>query len=161
MIRLTRLVCTAAIGLMGLMAAVRPWQARGQRVLEVGINGFTCSMCALGTEATLAKLPFVDSVQMDIAATTARLYVQPERADWQAVAQAITDAGFSVRSFYIIWPHTLSCAAGQPVDVLLWGNTVRLLRCPVATGAGACGRPTVGRCRVFAHQASQSPQERT
>jgi len=107
--------------------------ARAQQVLEVGINGFTCSMCAYGTEAALTDLPFVDSVQMDMEATTARVYVRPAQADWQAVAEAIVDAGFSVRSFAVLGKFQVDEAPGQLTDVSVGTNIVRLVRNPDGT----------------------------
>lgn len=72
----------------------------GQLVaIDLGINGLTCSQCSRSVEIQLRKLPFIESIRMDLKNTTASIVPkQKATISWEAVAKAATDAGFSVRS---------------------------------------------------------------
>lgn len=66
--------------------------------VAIGINGLTCSQCTRSVEMQLRKLPFVKEVHMDLEQTEGKLFFKDKkRVDVKAIAQAVKDAGFSVR----------------------------------------------------------------
>lgn len=65
---------------------------------KVGINGLTCSQCSRSVEMQLRKLAFVSNVNMDLADTEGTLqFKEGSKIDFSKIAQAVKDAGFSVR----------------------------------------------------------------
>lgn len=66
---------------------------------EIGINGLTCSQCSRSVEMRIRKLDFVKNVQMNLNQTDARIeFKHNKKVEIDKVAQAVVDAGFSVRS---------------------------------------------------------------
>ena len=66
--------------------------------VSIGVNGLTCSMCTRSVEMSIRKLDFVDSVTMDLENTDGQIFIkQGADPDFQRIAKAVTDAGFSVR----------------------------------------------------------------
>jgi copper chaperone CopZ len=66
---------------------------------KIGVNGLTCSACSKSVEIALRKLPFVDSVKMDLQKTEAQIFFKKgAKVEIEKLAKAVTDAGFSVRS---------------------------------------------------------------
>lgn len=74
-------------------------QAKAQFTeVEVGINGLTCSQCTRSVEMRIRKLDFVDHVQMNLQQTNGRIILKKnKKVSMEQIAQAIKDAGFSVR----------------------------------------------------------------
>ncbi|MBK7652163.1 MAG: heavy-metal-associated domain-containing protein [Flammeovirgaceae bacterium] len=84
--------------LLILLTSVATNLMAGIRWIDIGVNGFTCSMCSRSVEMSLRKLDFVDSVGMSLEKTEGRIYLKDvEVIDLKRIAKAITDAGFSVR----------------------------------------------------------------
>jgi|TARA_B110000046_G_scaffold102483_1_gene110125 copper chaperone CopZ len=75
-----------------------PWIAQGQfKSVEMGIDGLTCSMCSRSVEMSLVKLDFIDRVEMDLNSNRSEIFFNEEMyVSIDKVAQAVTDAGFSV-----------------------------------------------------------------
>lgn len=68
----------------------------------VGIGGLTCSACSYSTEKLIRQLSFIKDVKMDLNNHKAELIFKPgEAVDLEAVTKKISDAGFSVRNFFI------------------------------------------------------------
>jgi copper chaperone CopZ len=66
--------------------------------VEIGVNGLTCSQCTRSVEMRIRKLDFVDQVQMDLEKTSGTVIFKKNRkVDIEQIAQAVKDAGFSVR----------------------------------------------------------------
>ena len=64
----------------------------------IGVNGLTCSQCTRTVEMRIRKLDFVDDVQMNLQHTEGKIVLKKDKkADMEKIAQAIVDAGFSVR----------------------------------------------------------------
>jgi len=79
--------------------------------LTVGINGLTCSQCSRSVELQLRKLSFIKDVSMNLQQTEGTLsLVQSNTAiPFDEIAQAVKDAGFSVRFLTVTFtPETLS-----------------------------------------------------
>jgi copper chaperone CopZ len=68
------------------------------REARIGINGLTCSQCSRSVEIQLRKLPFVQDIQMDLEHTQGKITFKANKpVNIKAIAQAVKDAGFSVR----------------------------------------------------------------
>src|ERR1700733_8966821 len=64
----------------------------------VGVNGLTCSACSRTVEMAIRKLPFVKDVQMNLDNTEGKIiFADNADVDIEKIAQAVTNAGFSVR----------------------------------------------------------------
>ncbi len=72
--------------------------------LALSVDGMTCGSCAARVRQAAATVPGVGTVEVDLAA--GRVRITPAPADAEAVAQAITAAGY---------PATVLPAAGDPV----------------------------------------------
>ncbi|HEX2788595.1 MAG TPA: heavy-metal-associated domain-containing protein [Ignavibacteria bacterium] len=93
----------------------------------VGVDGFTCSLCAKGVEGELKSLDFVKSVKTNIKATTFDLtFKTGSNIVISSIADAINDGGFTLRDIKII-------ASGKIVSdnnggfKLVTGNTPDLM----------------------------------
>ena len=63
----------------------------------LGLNGLTCSMCSLGIQSELEKLPFVENVTLNLNTNIANiLFKVNEKVDMRAVVGAVYKAGFSL-----------------------------------------------------------------
>lgn len=68
----------------------------------VGVDGFTCSLCAKGVEGELKSLDFVKSVKTNIKATTFDLtFKSNSTIVISKIAQAIDDGGFTLRDIKV------------------------------------------------------------
>lgn len=66
--------------------------------VSIGINGLTCSQCSRSVEIQLRKLPFVKEVNMDLERTEGViLFKANKKVNIASIAEAVKDAGFSVR----------------------------------------------------------------
>jgi copper chaperone CopZ len=64
----------------------------------IGVNGLTCSQCSRTVEMSIRKLDFVADVQMNLEHTEGKIILKKnKKADMDKVAQAVFNAGFSVR----------------------------------------------------------------
>jgi copper chaperone CopZ len=64
----------------------------------IGVNGLTCSQCSRTVEMRIRKLDFVSDVQMNLEHTEGKIILKKDKkADMDKIAQAVVDAGFSVR----------------------------------------------------------------
>ena len=66
--------------------------------VQIGVNGLTCSQCSRSVEMSIRKLAFVKDVRMDLANTECEVtFKDGSLVDIKRLAQAVVDAGFSVR----------------------------------------------------------------
>src|SRR2546421_9582221 len=71
---------------------------------DIGVNGLTCSMCARGTEETLKRLDFIDSIDVDLNTLVAHLHFKKNMTvPVEALINAVEDAGFSVRDIVAVF----------------------------------------------------------
>jgi copper chaperone CopZ len=64
----------------------------------LGVNGLTCSQCSRTVEMSIRKLDFVADVQMNLQHTEGTITLKKDKkADMDKIAQAVVNAGFSVR----------------------------------------------------------------
>ncbi len=65
---------------------------------RIGVNGLTCSACTRSVEMSLRKLPFIESVEMNLENTDGILkFKNDQEVEISKIAKAVVDAGFSVR----------------------------------------------------------------
>jgi copper chaperone CopZ len=66
--------------------------------VEVAIDGFTCSMCAMSVENSLRQLPFVEDVKMDLNKSLAQISFRKNKdISIRKISDKVYDSGFSVR----------------------------------------------------------------
>ena len=64
---------------------------------EIGVSGLTCSACSRSVEMSLLKIPFVDSVEMNLEHTQAKVFFNKiSVVEIEKLAQAVIESGFSV-----------------------------------------------------------------
>ena len=77
------------------------------RQAVIGIDGLTCSACSFGTQKSIMRLDFVDSVKMDLNKNIATITFKPgKKVSIDAIVQKVYDAGFSVRSVHAVYEFT-------------------------------------------------------
>lgn len=64
----------------------------------LGVDGFTCSLCAKGVEGQLKDLDFVKSVKTDLKGASFTLTFKNQNINLDALKSAVVDGGFTVRS---------------------------------------------------------------
>ena len=65
--------------------------------VEIGVGGLTCSACSRSVEMSLRKLPFVDSISMNLERTNAKIFFKKIAfVEIEKIANAVVNAGFSV-----------------------------------------------------------------
>ncbi len=75
--------------------AVLPAEASAE--IEIGIDGMTCASCVRRVEKSLARVPGVIDVAVNLATDRARV-TYAEAPDAMALAQSIKDGGYTVRT---------------------------------------------------------------
>ncbi len=67
--------------------------------VEIGVDGFTCSMCAKSVENSIRRLPFVEEVQMDLNSSKAVVFFRKNKeVSIEELADQVYNSGFSIRS---------------------------------------------------------------
>ncbi|MBC8110769.1 MAG: heavy-metal-associated domain-containing protein [Verrucomicrobia bacterium] len=80
------------------LSLILPLQAQQLLSVELGVNGLTCSQCTRSVEMSLRKLDFIENISMNLAETSGKIILKPDMpVDFEKIAQAIVNAGFSVR----------------------------------------------------------------
>lgn len=92
----------------------------------IGVDGFTCSLCAKGVEGQLKNLDYVKSVKTDLKETTFTLtFYSNKEIKLSELRDAIKDGGFSLRDISIVADGTLSGDAASGFS-LSTGNSPNL-----------------------------------
>jgi copper chaperone CopZ len=100
---------------------------------KIGVNGLTCSACSRSVEISLRKLPFVDSVQMDLKKTEALIFFKKgTKTDIEKLAKAVTDAGFSVRSMHAAYTF-INANVSENTCISIAGNNYQFIKTPNKT----------------------------
>ena len=74
----------------------------------IGVDGFTCSLCAKGVQGQFESLDFVKSVKADLKNTQFVLTFNSKPAiNIKDLNNAVTDGGFTVRDISIVAKGTL------------------------------------------------------
>ncbi|MBS1495189.1 MAG: heavy-metal-associated domain-containing protein [Bacteroidetes bacterium] len=68
----------------------------------IGVDGFTCSLCAKGVEEEFRSMDFVKSVKADLVKATFTItFKKDAKIDINKLKDGVTDGGFSVRDILI------------------------------------------------------------
>lgn len=68
----------------------------------VGVDGFTCSLCAKGVEEQFRSLDFVKSVKVDLLKATFTItFKKGAKIDINKLSDGVSDGGFSLRDISI------------------------------------------------------------
>ena len=91
------LLFKAAVALMFLIGFTITATAQFENVY-IGVNGLTCSQCSRTVEMSIRKLDFVADVEMNLEHTEGKIVLKKnKKPDMDKIAQAVVNAGFSVR----------------------------------------------------------------
>ncbi len=120
-----------------LLVAVSVLTARAEFVsAEVGIDGMTCSMCSKGTEVTLKKLPFIDSIWVDLNDLVAHItFKKDATVSIDEIRAMVEDAGFSVRSINAVFRFE-HLTIGKDYHYVYNGDTYHFIGAPKETLSG-------------------------
>ena len=84
-------IMTLLILLMSIAVPITVFSA----TLEVDINGMTCAFCVDSLQRKLGKLPEITQVDVSLKNKKVRIDTGDEKADIDAIKQAIIDSGFT------------------------------------------------------------------
>jgi P-type Cu+ transporter len=80
--------------------------------VDMGVGGMSCASCVASLETALGRVPGVGHVSVNLAAERATITYAADVTSVQALAQAIEDAGYQVRTETVTLPiHGMTCAA--------------------------------------------------
>jgi P-type Cu+ transporter len=84
----------------------------GLLTVELGVSGMSCASCVMSLEAALGRVPGVERVSVNLATERATVAYDADITTLQALARAIDDAGYQVRTETATLPiHGMTCAA--------------------------------------------------
>lgn len=70
--------------------------------VKIQVTGLTCSSCSKSVEEKIRLIDFVSAVKMNLNLNEATILVNfSKQVDWDVLAKAVYDAGFSVGAFYV------------------------------------------------------------
>jgi len=84
-----RLLLTAALALSPLAAL-----AGAPQTIIIDVKNMTCAVCPITVRKALEKVHGVASVKVDLAAKTATVTFDPDKANAAALIKATTEAGY-------------------------------------------------------------------
>jgi len=114
-----------ALIVLGIMLFAAESNAQVKQAV-IGVDGFTCSLCAKGVEGQLKGLDYVKSVKTDLKETTFTLtFYSNKEINLSELRDAIKDGGFSLRDISIVADGTLSGDAASGFS-LSTGNSPNL-----------------------------------
>ena len=83
-----------------------------QMTVDLSVCGMSCASCVASLEAALGRVPGVADVNVNLATERATIAYDADVTSVQALAQAIEDAGYQVRTETVTLPiHGMTCAA--------------------------------------------------
>lgn len=89
----------------------------------IGVDGFTCSLCAKGVEEEFRSMDFVKSVKADLKKATFTItFRKGSKIDINKLKDGVTDGGFSLRDIVIKAEGTYEnnrLVTGNTPDLLL------------------------------------------
>ncbi len=70
--------------------------------VKIQVTGLTCSSCSKSVEEKISLIDFVSAVKMNLNLNEATVLIDfSKQVDWDILAKAVYDAGFSVGAFYV------------------------------------------------------------
>lgn len=93
--------------------------------LRIGVDGFTCSLCAKGVEEEFKAMSFVKKVNSDISNSMFTLYFKKNSSiDINRIKDGVVDGGFTVRNINIFATGTIQSDGSN--YTLVTGNSPAL-----------------------------------
>ncbi len=93
--------------------------------LIVGVDGFTCSLCAKGVEGQFKALDFVRSVKTDLKNTQFTIALKDNTTiNLKDISEAVTDGGFTVREIIVEGNGKISSFENGAYSVIIENSTV-------------------------------------
>jgi periplasmic mercuric ion binding protein len=80
-----------------LLALAAPAFAAEPRMVVLQVEGMNCSLCPVTVRKALERVPGVLEARVDLEAGRAQAKYDPDKATPQALAAAVTNAGFRAR----------------------------------------------------------------
>ena len=81
--------------LIALLALLVPLAAAGElRTATLDVKGMTCAACPITVRKVLKRVPGVADAAVDLKTGTAEVKFDPDRVQPDAIAKAVTGAGF-------------------------------------------------------------------
>ena len=91
----------------------------------IGVDGFTCSLCALGVEGQFKALDFVRAVQTDLQTTQFTITLKDNTTvNLKEINEAVTDGGFTVREIIVEGNGKISSIENGAYSVITGNSTV-------------------------------------
>ena len=91
-----------ALALLFLLGTPLVTLAQQLKSVTIGVDGLHCSACSYSVEKSLYRLDFVQFVDMDLNERKAEVILKKDyEVNYKKLAGAVTNAGFSVRDFYL------------------------------------------------------------
>ena len=87
------------------------------------VDGLTCSMCSLNVQKQLEKVYFIESVEANIEEVTYKIQLKKNHyIDFYAIANAVTDAGFSINKQSVVIDTKNTNDFWQNSNYIIWKN---------------------------------------
>jgi copper chaperone CopZ len=91
----------------------------------IGVDGFTCSLCAKGVEGQFKALDFVRSVKTDLKNTEFTIALNDNTTvNLKDISEAVTDGGFTVREIVVEGNGKISSIENGAYSVITGNSTV-------------------------------------
>ncbi len=91
----------------------------------IGVDGFTCSLCAKGVEGQFKALDFVRSVKTDLKNTQFTIALKDNSTvNLKDISEAVTDGGFTVREIIVEGNGKISSIENGAYSVITGNSTV-------------------------------------
>ncbi|MBK9225767.1 MAG: heavy-metal-associated domain-containing protein [Ignavibacteria bacterium] len=91
----------------------------------IGVDGFTCSLCAKGVEGQFKALDFVRSVKTDLKNTQFTITLKDNTTvNLKEINEAVTDGGFTVREIIVEGNGKISSIENGAYSVITGNSTV-------------------------------------
>ena len=82
---------------LALFAAAMSAFAAEPQTAQLEVSGMTCSLCPLTVRKALERVPGVLDAKADLATHSAQARYDPDKVSAEALAKAVSDAGFPAR----------------------------------------------------------------
>lgn len=82
---------------LAFLLALAPALAAEPRTVALEVSGMTCSLCPVTVRKALERVPGVLEARVDFATKKAQAKIDPDKASPEALAKAVSDAGFPAK----------------------------------------------------------------
>jgi periplasmic mercuric ion binding protein len=82
---------------IALLAVALPAFAGEPKIAQFDVSGMTCSLCPITVRKALERVPGVLDAKADLATKSAQAKYDPDKVSPEALAKAVSDAGFPTK----------------------------------------------------------------